>query len=66
MERLFQPFYRAAVAGPRPRLYIASESASAHGGTLGVDCSPDERFTFRMPVDGCRKTVDGGMIRLTL
>jgi signal transduction histidine kinase len=55
LERLFQPFYRVAVErslGLGLGLYIASEIARAHGGTLGVDSSPEEtRFTFRMPVD---------------
>jgi signal transduction histidine kinase len=57
MARLFQPFYRVAVErslrlglGLGLGLYIASEIARAHGGTLRVDSSPDEtRFTFRMP-----------------
>jgi phosphoserine phosphatase RsbU/P len=55
MERLFQPFFRGEV---RPNqqglglgLHIASEIATAHGGTLTVDSSDKEtRFTFRMPV----------------
>jgi len=55
MKRLFQPFTRGAV---RPRqqglglgLYIASEIARAHGGTLNVTSSPEEtRFAFRMPL----------------
>jgi signal transduction histidine kinase len=55
LERLFQPFSRGAV---RPNqqglglgLYIASEIARAHGGTLDVDSSSEEtRFTFRMPL----------------
>jgi signal transduction histidine kinase len=55
MERLFQPFYRVAVQrslGLGLGLYIASEIARAHDGTLGVESSPDEtRFTFRMPID---------------
>jgi signal transduction histidine kinase len=55
MERLFQPFYRVAVQrslGLGLGLYIASEIARAHGGTLSVDSSPDEtRFTFRMPIN---------------
>ena len=55
MERLFQPFYRVAVQrslGLGLGLYIASEIARAHNGTLSVDSSKDEtRFTFRMPVD---------------
>jgi phosphoserine phosphatase RsbU/P len=34
-------------------LYIASEIARAHGGTLGVTSSDDETvFTFRMPAGG--------------
>jgi signal transduction histidine kinase len=56
MERLFEPFSRGHV---RPNqkglglgLYIASEIARAHGGTLTVHSSPEEtRFTFRMPLD---------------
>jgi signal transduction histidine kinase len=55
MERLFQPFYRVAIErslGLGLGLYITSEIARAHGGTLGVDSSPDEtRFTFRMPIN---------------
>jgi signal transduction histidine kinase len=55
MERLFQPFYRVAIErslGLGLGLYIASEIARAHGGTLGVDSSRDEtRFTFRMPIN---------------
>jgi signal transduction histidine kinase len=55
MERLFQPFYRVAVQrslGLGLGLFIASEIARAHGGTLSVISSPDEtRFTFRMPID---------------
>lgn len=55
LERLFQPFTRGAV---RPNqqglglgLYIASEIARAHGGTLTVESSPDEtRFTLIMPL----------------
>ncbi len=38
MARIFQPFYRAAADGKRQGLgiglYIASEIARAHGGTL--------------------------------
>ena len=54
-EQLFQPFFRAASqpgeAGLGLGLYIASEIAKAHGGTLDVASSPDEtRFTFRMPL----------------
>jgi signal transduction histidine kinase len=53
-ERLFQPFSRASVRpgqqGLGLGLYIASEIARAHEGTLGVASSAEEtRFTFRMP-----------------
>jgi sigma-B regulation protein RsbU (phosphoserine phosphatase) len=55
LDRLFRPFTRGAV---RPNqqglglgLYIASEIARAHEGTLDVVSSADEtRFTFRMPL----------------
>jgi signal transduction histidine kinase len=55
MERLFQPFTRGEV---RPNqqglglgLYIASEIARAHRGTLTVSSSSEEtRFTLRMPL----------------
>jgi phosphoserine phosphatase RsbU/P len=55
MERLFQPFYRGEVRpsqqGLGLGLYIASEIAKAHGGTLAVTSVQDEtRFTFRMPL----------------
>jgi signal transduction histidine kinase len=54
LPNLFKPFYRAA---SRPNqqglglgLYIASEIARAHGGTLDVASSGQEtRFTFQMP-----------------
>jgi signal transduction histidine kinase len=52
--RLFQPFSRAS-AGPGQQglglgLYIASEIARAHEGSLEVASSPEEtRFTFRIP-----------------
>jgi signal transduction histidine kinase len=54
-ERLFQPFTRANVEPGREGLglglYIASEIARAHGGTLEVASTHEEtRFTFRMPV----------------
>jgi signal transduction histidine kinase len=54
MSRLFQPFERAASRsesdGLGLGLYIASEIARAHDGTLDVQSSEDEtRFTFRMP-----------------
>jgi signal transduction histidine kinase len=54
MANLFHPFQRGS-AGPSTQglglgLYIASEIARAHGGTLEASSSPDEtRFTFRMP-----------------
>ena len=55
IKKLFQPFFRAA-ARPSQQglglgLYIASEIAKAHGGTLDVASSAEEtRFTFRMLV----------------
>ena len=53
-KRLFQPFYRVsddARQGLGLGLYIASEIARAHGGTLEVTSSAEEtRFTFRMPI----------------
>jgi signal transduction histidine kinase len=55
MERLFQPFHRVSAQdthqGLGLGLYIASEIARAHGGTIDVTSSPEEtRFTFRMPL----------------
>ena len=55
LGRLFQPFYRVAAQDPRQGLglglYISSEIARAHGGTIDVTSSPEAtRFTFRMPV----------------
>jgi signal transduction histidine kinase len=55
MERLFQPFARGAVSpdqtGLGLGLYIASEIARAHGGSLSVVSSPMlTRFTFHMPL----------------
>ena len=55
MERLFQPFYRVAEQGSQQGLglglYIASEIARAHGGTIDVTSTPaGTRFTFRMPL----------------
>jgi signal transduction histidine kinase len=55
IDRLFQPFYRVSdqdsQQGLGLGLYIASEIARAHGGTIDVASSPEEtRFTFRMPL----------------
>jgi signal transduction histidine kinase len=55
MERLFFPFWRGEV---RPNqqglglgLYIASEIAKAHGGTLNVTSTPQLTcFTLKMPL----------------
>jgi signal transduction histidine kinase len=54
-KELFKPFFRASARpgqqGLGLGLYIASEIARAHGGTLAVSSSADEtRFTLRMPV----------------
>ena len=55
VDRLFQPFYRGEVTqgkqGLGLGLYIASEIARAHNGTLTV-CSTDDDtcFTLQMPV----------------
>jgi signal transduction histidine kinase len=54
-EKLFQPFYRGAVKkslqGLGLGLFIASEIARAHGGTLDVTSDASEtRFSFRMPI----------------
>jgi len=54
MDKLFQPFYRgqvrASLQGLGLGMFIASEIAKAHGGTLEVDSSTKEtRFTFQMP-----------------
>ena len=56
IERLFQPFTRDEVRpsqqGLGLGLYIASEIARAHGGTLSAESSTIEtRFTFRMPIE---------------
>jgi sigma-B regulation protein RsbU (phosphoserine phosphatase) len=55
LVRLFQPFARGAVRpsqqGLGLGLYIASEIAHAHGGTLTAESTVQEtRFTFRMPL----------------
>lgn len=53
---LFQPFSRPAGSIGRPGLglglYIASQIAQAHGGSITVNSTDDEtRFTFSMPND---------------
>ncbi|WP_213741664.1 GAF domain-containing sensor histidine kinase [Bradyrhizobium sp. dw_411] len=55
MERLFQPFHRMSAQdthqGLGLGLYIASEIARAHDGTIDVMSSQHEtRFTFKMPL----------------
>lgn len=57
LERLFQPFFRGEVRpsqqGLGLGLYIASEIAKAHKGTLRANSTADEtRFTFQMPITG--------------
>ena len=54
-ERLFEPFYRSSAGSDKQGLglglYIASEIARAHGGTLSVNSTPEEtRFVLRVPV----------------
>jgi signal transduction histidine kinase len=55
MERLFHPFRRGEVQrnqqGLGLGLYIASEIARAHAGSLSVESTDQQtRFTFRMPI----------------
>lgn len=55
LDRLFQPFFRVAARpgqqGLGLGLYIASEIARSHGGTLTVTSTPEQtRFTFRMAI----------------
>ena len=54
-ERLFESFYRSSAGSDKQGLglglYIASEIARAHGGTLKVNSTPDEtRFVLKIPV----------------
>ena len=54
LERLFQPFFRGKVRGSREGLglglYICSEIAKAHGGTIDVTSDSEMTcFTLRMP-----------------
>jgi signal transduction histidine kinase len=55
LSQLFKPFVRGALGTQKEGLglglYIASEIARAHGGTLEAESTPEEtRFTFRMPL----------------
>ena len=57
MARLFQPFARGDVRREKQGLglglYIASEIARAHGGTIDVTSSAEETcFTFSLPLTG--------------
>jgi signal transduction histidine kinase len=57
MQRIFQPFSRDAARSGQQGLglglFIASEIARAHGGTLDVTSSEEATcFTFRMPLAG--------------
>lgn len=56
MEQLFQPFYRGTVSPGRQGLglglYICSEIAKAHGGTLEAESDAEKTtFTFKMAID---------------
>ncbi|MCK1288954.1 PAS domain-containing sensor histidine kinase [Bradyrhizobium sp. 44] len=56
MDKLFEPFFRGKARASRQGLglglYIASQIAEAHKGTLTVTSTPEEtRFTFSMPLD---------------
>ena len=57
LERLFQPFFRASVRGSREGLglglYICSEIAKAHGGSIIVSSDDGTTcFTVKMPTEG--------------
>ena len=56
MDKLFEPFVRGKARASRQGLglglYIASQIAKAHGGTLTVASTAEEtRFTFSIPID---------------
>ncbi|MGY3510616.1 PAS domain-containing sensor histidine kinase [Bradyrhizobium lupini] len=56
MDKLFEPFFRGKARASRQGLglglYIASQIAKAHAGTLTVTSSPEEtRFLFSMPLE---------------
>ncbi len=62
LERLFQPFFRGAVRDNREGLglglYICSEIAKAHGGTIHVTSeSGTTCFTLRMPARALTRLV---------
>ena len=64
MERLFQPFTRGVVRASQQGLglglFIASEVARAHNGTVeAVSSSEETRFTFRMPLARALPTSEG-------
>ena len=64
MERLFQPFYRGEVRsslqGLGLGLYIASQIAQAHGGSLSVASDSSQTvFTFVMPLVQAKQAGDG-------
>ena len=59
LPKLFQPFIRGTADSPVQGLglglYIASEIARAHGGSLSATSTPDEtRFVFRLPSGSAR------------
>lgn len=63
MQRLFQPFYRGEVRANQQGLglglFIASEIAKAHGGSLEVRSDAAETcFTFKMPCLSIVSTTD--------
>lgn len=64
LDNLFQPFFRGTVGrnqeGLGLGLYIASEIARAHGGTLEAESSAEEtRLIFRMPLAGVAERPGG-------